>query len=1214
MLLLNPFGWKGILLLTKMRKYYLFYSLFLILAAACNTIDEQDQGGSPKEIQLTFKATHESGKPSKTTLVSDGEMVWWTPGDEVNVFFGGSRGTKFSTAISEAKPTVDFTGVVSIDDAEYNDYVLAVYPYSEDQTSDKTTVTLSLSRTQTAVPESVADKFLPTMARTRDNTLTFFNVCGGIEFSLTQSGITEIRFRGNNGEILAGKARVGFGNAGVPEVVEVVDGSATELILKPSDGGAFIAGKKYYIAAFPCALEKGFEIEFFRDGDIARIHRDTPVQIKRSVWGCLSGIDAGLVFGSRLAPADELWYTTESGDIATPYMTDGLPEILSNTYSNGKGVIKFASDYTALPKGFFYNNELVNSVILGHTVKTIGRLAFAYCYGLETILFPDTIEEIGYGAFAYSGLKALSINTSNNIVVRESAFYACQELNDVSINFSEGCGSVTLESHAFSTCENLEEVYVGTIVSIDSEERFEGYNPFERCKQLSAFHGPSASKDNRILVDGSKVVSFAPAGLTEFTVPSGITVIGKAAFRGSSLSRIVLPEGLKEMQEDCFENNLYLETLSLPSTLERLGFRCLSQTPLSTIALPFGLKYIERLTFAQCPLTTVQIPSGMVNIEDCAFNYCHQLESFSGKWASDDGRCLIIDGFLVAFAEAGLNEYIVQEGVTTIGGTFASTHLETLTLPSTLTDIAGHLKWGDLKSINFHSLAPPTILEDTFDENEAILYVPAGSLDAYKAAWTKYESRIQPIPEVNRPAPADELWYTTTDGNIITPVATSGLPQILSNTYTGELGIIKFASDYITIPANFMQGNTALKSVAVGEAVLEIGEMAFKNASSLESFVFPKGFSINIGQGAFIGTALKDVHIQSGVINIMARAFEYLPITSLRLDATGETSPDVPYSTVYIEDFAFTGCQNLDEVIIIPSAEGNYGGIWMDGAFTDCPSLKTVTLGKLNSCGPLTFDGCTSLTRFIGPNATSDGRCLVLDSTLVAFAESGLTSYSIPAGITTIGRSAFYNKNGLESVVFNDGIETIRHGAFSECRNLKSISLPTSLKTIESASFVNTGLVTVNIPDGIENIYEDAFYGNSLQSFTGKWASDDGRAIIVDGCLKCFAPSGLTSYSVPEGVTSVGYTFDGQLPLKELSFPGTLTKLGAFSIFDLEAVYFHSLMPPTLENELYYNKELKIYVPQASVNLYKDAWPGCASIITSFPVSGASESFSKELW
>ena len=47
-------------------------------------------------------------------------------------------------------------------------------------------------------------------------------------------------------------------------------------------------------------------------------------------------------------PNDEIWYTSTDGNIVTPYSVDALPSIVSNTYVDGKGIIKFATDVTSI--------------------------------------------------------------------------------------------------------------------------------------------------------------------------------------------------------------------------------------------------------------------------------------------------------------------------------------------------------------------------------------------------------------------------------------------------------------------------------------------------------------------------------------------------------------------------------------------------------------------------------------------------------------------------------------------------------------------------------------------------------------------------------------------------------------------------------------------------------------------------------------------------
>ena len=52
---------------------------------------------------------------------------------------------------------------------------------------------------------------------------------------------------------------------------------------------------------------------------------------------------------------NEIWYTSSDGNIVTPYSASALPTIVSNTYVDGKGIIKCASDITSISdRAFFY--------------------------------------------------------------------------------------------------------------------------------------------------------------------------------------------------------------------------------------------------------------------------------------------------------------------------------------------------------------------------------------------------------------------------------------------------------------------------------------------------------------------------------------------------------------------------------------------------------------------------------------------------------------------------------------------------------------------------------------------------------------------------------------------------------------------------------------------------------------------------------------------
>ena len=95
---------------------------------------------------------------------------------------------------------------------------------------------------------------------------------------------------------------------------------------------------------------------------------------------------------------------------------------------------------------------------------------------------------------------------------------------------------------------------------------------------------------------------------------------------------------------------------------------------------------------------------------------------------------------------------VLPEGCTSIDRQAFQTfvNLETVVLPSTMETIGDYAFnfCAGLKSFTCKAVVPPTISTYTFSliGNDAVFYVPAGSVDAYKAAWTSVATKIQAIP------------------------------------------------------------------------------------------------------------------------------------------------------------------------------------------------------------------------------------------------------------------------------------------------------------------------------------------------------------------------------------------------------------------------------------------------------------------------------------
>lgn len=92
------------------------------------------------------------------------------------------------------------------------------------------------------------------------------------------------------------------------------------------------------------------------------------------------------VLPSNPVPNDEIWYTTNDDTQLIGAATVGYgANFVSNTYTNGKGVIKFDGDINNIPEEAFSNRNKLYTIALPDSVTAIHGKAFSNCYNLEQI-------------------------------------------------------------------------------------------------------------------------------------------------------------------------------------------------------------------------------------------------------------------------------------------------------------------------------------------------------------------------------------------------------------------------------------------------------------------------------------------------------------------------------------------------------------------------------------------------------------------------------------------------------------------------------------------------------------------------------------------------------------------------------------------------------------------------------------------------------------
>ena len=460
-----------------------------------------------------------------------------------------------------------------------------------------------------------------------------------------------------------------------------------------------------------------------------------------------------------------------------------------------------------------------------------------------------------------------------------------------------------------------------------------------------------------------------------------------------------------------------------------------------------------------------------------------------------------------------------------------------------------------------------------------IFNVAQNETDAERSGTITFASKdgtISQVVTVKQETDTSKIYYTTTDGNIVSISAYTdwGGAQIVSNTYENGQGVITFDREITTIGKNAFYERPNLKEIHIPNSVLTIGNSAFARCVNLEKVNLP-GSAIEIGTSVFAScTLLNDVTIESGITSIPENSFAY---------CSSLTEIKIPDSVKLIDNYVFIGCSSLTS-IIIPNSVSKIGG----AVFRECSSLKDVTIGSgitsipemsfmscssleeitipdnitsierqafavcsslssitipnsVTSIGINVFGRCTNLSAFYGKFASADNRALVIDGQLSAFAPYELTEYSIPDGVTAIGDYAFNHCENLTSINIPDGITSIGVEAFARCSSLSSITIPNSITIIPVRAFLScTSLTDVTLPNNLTETCNGAFAQcSSLKSITIP------NNVTIIGPSTFQDCSALESIIIPDNVETIGaYAFQRCSNLKSVTIGNGVTKWG----------------------------------------------------------------------
>lgn len=758
----------------------------------------------------------------------------------------------------------------------------------------------------------------------------------------------------------------------------------------------------------------------------------------------------------------------------------------------------------------------ITSIVIPASVTTINQYAFRNCAALTSITFEDgcQLKSIGNYAFSGTGITKIEIpeNTTQNTTFGTSIFMNCTALKEASLP-----KSVT----------NLNAAFVGCVLT-----KLEIANDGDGDLTNDSYY---VDMESGIVFNGDKnAIQLYFGTAPTLDIPDGVITIADNAFAGNtSLTSVTLPKSLQKIGANAFSKCSNLKSVTARDAaieLNTIGNKAFEYSGLTSITLPGGITTIGEYAFQNCTdlkkadlynmtmgknmfyyctaLEDVNFYAEQVAFYGYTFYGCTALETFEfpKKVVSLGGCEFTKSGIKNITLPAGLPFYAA--GPTSATATHAGarmfaecTNLDTVTMPEGYTFIPYQFFHdSSLKSFTFPK-SVTQIYTNAFVGCTQLTEVnfAEGTTDMYFGMSAFSECAFE---EMDLSSITNASFYQ--DGNYLFSYNTNLKKVVLPDTLTayGEYMFSQCdnletveAKNIVEVKKNAFYRCFSLKEVSLSANATTIANSAFESTEALTNLVLPNSIT-SIGDNAFWKSGLKTITFSSSLTSIGANAFKASALTEVELPASVTTLGagafqdclDIKEFRVQMGSTFYTGNYGelynvYDQLVYFPAAaEGDNGyvelpeGTSLEGTYAFA-NAKNVSLVKLASSTTKIPDGTfanSSIRRIeIPAGVTSIGAS--------AFANClNLTEVIIPETVITIGGSAFSGCVQLSKINLPKNLATISNGTFNFCAALTKIDLPANLVTIEGVAFANSGLTEITIPEKVTKIMANAFANTKI--------------------------------------------------------------------------------------------------------------------------------------
>lgn len=678
--------------------------------------------------------------------------------------------------------------------------------------------------------------------------------------------------------------------------------------------------------------------------------------------------------------------------------------VTADTFKNAVSLeeIVFRNDLEYIGQNAFYGCSSLETVTFNGSCASIGNYAFVGCSSLTEFSVPKGAKSIGIGAFnGCSSLKTLHVDPESNLEeVGVDAFTGCVKFNEVKIGGNGSSEHYAVKSNASGSM--LTDKLGTKIIIVPAAYVLETEDGIFTVPAVSEIG--SQAYENNASLNGKELI-----------IPEGVISIGTAAFRGTGITKVVIPSTVTTIEPYAFAECEQLETVVFLCDIDAVPMAMfMGCTALKEIDLPESVQVIDAYAFGATGLESVKLAANVQAVGNYAFAANKNLTTLE---FADNSSLYYIGAY--AFAN--------------------NTALEKVVMPDSVLYLG---------NAAFRSC---TALTD--------LYISAGLryMGDYAFASTPALTNV-------------------TIGDGVTEIGNYAffLPQDQGYYYQTKMASITIPESVQSIGAFAFAGNTALTSISL-PGVYYIGEAAFYGTTNLKNVTLGEN-AYYIAGYAFYESGAENVNLDnveyfgsysfyhSGVAIDKTHTIESAVVVSVYAFAACENITELTLTNAkYIYSGAFYMPDSLNDTKLESKlTKVTFGNrlIGLGGAVFFNSAITEISLpASLEVIGLPAFAGCFELTS-IEVDENNETYFVESDGLYKRLENGGYELVAVPNGL--VMNKIADTVDELDPFKIIDGTVRVAPHAMQYCLKIHAVEIPASVKTIGAYAFYYVGMDALN--------------------------------------------------------------------------------------------------------------------------------------------------------